>query len=117
MAPDHSSTSPARAFTDTESSNDLALGPLAPALRPCVRGKFIFVGGEKLYIRGVTYGTFKPDDRGDEFPAPPPRWLLDAAQGNGLRVMVGLPVERAIAFLDYRECSRSIEQMVRSVVG
>ena len=140
MAPDHSSTSPARAFTDTESSNDLALGPLAPALRPCVRGKFIFVGGEKLYIRGVTYGTFKPDDRGDEFPAPPvverdfalmaangvncirtytppPRWVLDAAQGYGLRVMVGLPVERAIAFLDYRECSRSIEQMVRSVVG
>ena len=29
--------------------------------RPEVRGKFIFVGEEKLYVRGVTYGTFRPD--------------------------------------------------------
>src|SRR5437870_3956189 len=28
--------------------------------RPEVRGKFLYVGGEKLWIRGVTYGTFKP---------------------------------------------------------
>src|SRR6266699_1946450 len=107
--------------------------------RPTVRGKFIFVGEEKFYVRGVTYGTFRPDENGDEFPAPrmmerdfalmaengintvrtytaPPRWLLDAAQRHGLRVMVGLPVEREAAFLDYEECAQSTEQMVREKV-
>jgi glycosyltransferase involved in cell wall biosynthesis len=107
--------------------------------RPCVRGKFIFVGGEKLYVRGVTYGTFRPDADGCEFPSPkvveqdfalmaangvnalrtyttPPVWLLDAAQRHGLRVMVGLPVERSFAFFDYRACARSIEEMVRQQV-
>ena len=80
---------------------------------PHARGKFLFVGDQKLYVRGVTYGTFRPDARGDEFPppelverdfalmaanginavrtyTPPPRWLLDAAHRHGLRLMVGL---------------------------
>src|SRR6266540_4403992 len=110
-----------------------------PEVRPHVRGKFIFVGDEKFFIRGVTYGTFRPDANGDEFPArdrvegdfammvqnginavrtytPPPRWLLDAAQRRGLRVLVGLPVERSAAFLDYSDCVWSIEQMVREQV-
>ena len=35
-----------------------------PALvRPHVRGKFIFAGEEKFYVRGVTYGAFQPDAR------------------------------------------------------
>jgi len=107
--------------------------------RPQVRGKFLFVGEEKFFIRGVTYGTFRPDANGDEFPrrelvkhdfelmrangintvrtyTPPPRWLLDAAQEHGLRIMVGLPVERSAAFLDYDDCLRSIEKMVRDHV-
>ena len=29
--------------------------------RPHSHGKFIFVGDEKFYLRGVTYGTFAPD--------------------------------------------------------
>src|SRR2546425_9938175 len=40
----------------------------APGVRPCVRGKFLFVGDEKLYVRGVTYGAFTPDAAGDEDP-------------------------------------------------
>ena len=83
-------------------------------IRPHVKGKFIFIGDEKLYVRGVTYGTFRPDENGSEYHTPdvverdfaqmeavglnavrtytvPPRWLLDAAQRHGLRVMVGLP--------------------------
>src|SRR5229473_3983704 len=78
-------------------------------MRPRVQGKFFFVGDEKLYVRGVTYGTFRPNLQGDEFPrlkivhrdfarmaasgvntvrtyTPPPLWLLDAAQRHGLRV-------------------------------
>src|SRR5437667_372615 len=119
------------------SSNGSANGLAVHRLR--AQGKFFFVGEEKLYIRGVTYGTFRPNEDGEEFPArevverdfaqmvangvntvrtytPPPVWLLDAAQRHGLRVMAGLPVERSVAFLDYRKCARSIEQMVRAEV-
>jgi len=36
---------------------------------PSARGKFVFAGDDKLYVRGVTYGTFRPNDDGDEYPA------------------------------------------------
>src|SRR5437899_12833727 len=44
----------------------LALSVPAPPLvgRPSVRGKFLFVGDQKLYVRGVTYGAFEPDADG-----------------------------------------------------
>src|SRR6266540_283316 len=42
----------------------------ATAARPRVQGKFLFVGSDKFYVRGVTYGTFRPDSTGTEFPAP-----------------------------------------------
>ena len=35
--------------------------------RPSARGKFIWVGEEKLYVRGVTYGTFRPDASGNQY--------------------------------------------------
>ena len=44
---------------------------------------------------------------------PPPRWLLDLALANGLRVMVGLPWEQHIAFLDDPTRARQIEERVR----
>ena len=28
--------------------------------RPRVGGKFLFAGEQKLWVRGVTYGTFRP---------------------------------------------------------
>ncbi|PYK99371.1 MAG: glycosyl transferase [Verrucomicrobia bacterium] len=111
----------------------------ATRCRARVHGKFIFVGDEKLYVRGVTYGTFRPNEQGEEFPAPevverdfalmaangvnavrtytpPPLWLMDAAHRHGLRIMAGLPVERSVAFLDYRKCARALEEMVRTEV-
>src|SRR2546423_15719874 len=39
------------------------------AVRPGIQGKFIFLARQKLYLRGVTYGTFRPDPNGDEFPS------------------------------------------------
>ncbi len=103
------------------------------------RGKFLYVGSEKLYVRGVTYGTFRPDAAGDPYPEPdgvardfaemasrginavrlytaPPRWLMDLAQQHGLRVMVGLPWEQHVAFLEDRETGRRIEKRVRDAV-
>ena len=41
--------------------------PAASDLRPWVRGKFLFVGDDKLYVRGVTYGAFRPDEDGHEY--------------------------------------------------
>src|SRR5437667_8988129 len=107
--------------------------------RLSVRGKFLFAGEEKFFVRGVTYGTFRPNAQGEEFPepaiverdfakmaanevnavrtyTPPPGWLLAAAQRHGLRIMAGLPVERSVAFLDYHDCARAIEEMVRTEV-
>src|SRR5258705_2285619 len=112
---------------------------IKPAGRPCVHGKFLFVGDEKLYIRGVTYGTFRPRADGTEVPEPevverdfaamaangfnavrlysvPPVWLLDAAQRHGLRVMIGLPVERYIGFLAEKKKAPDIEEVVRAGV-
>jgi O-antigen biosynthesis protein len=107
--------------------------------RPIVRGKFLFVGDEKLYVRGVTYGTFSPDVHGNEFPSPevvdrdfgqmaangvnavrvftpPPRQLLDAAQGYGLRVMVGLSAERDVGFLVDKKGAPDLTELVRARV-
>src|SRR4029450_13339372 len=107
--------------------------------RPKVQGKFLFVGDEKLWIRGVTYGTFRPDTGGNEYHDPetveddfaqmaesglnairtytvPPRWLLDAAQRHGLPVMIGLPWEQHVTFLDDKKRARSIEARVRAGV-
>ena len=78
---------------------ELPVSPVTPATpgiieytpllaRPQVRGKFIYVCDRKLYLRGVTYGTFRPDDRGDQYPSPD---LVerDFAQmaANGINVM------------------------------
>jgi O-antigen biosynthesis protein len=89
------------------------------------------MGKDKFYVRGVTYGTFRPGADGDHYPEPdvverdfarmaanglnavrtytaPPRWLLDAARRHGLYVMVGLPWEQHIIFLDDRRRANSI---------
>ncbi len=113
--------------------------PVVEGVRPRVAGKFLFVGDEKFYIRGVTYGPFRPDEEGCEYHTPeqveqdfelmaryginsvrtytvPPRWLLDIAQKHGLRVMVGLPWEEHITFLDNRKLAQDIERRVREGV-
>ena len=107
--------------------------------RPRVAGKFLAAGGEKLYLRGVTYGTFAPGPEGHGYPdirkvrrdfaamagagvnavrtyTVPPAWLLDLAGQHGLRVMAGLPWEQHVAFLDERNRPREIEQRVREMV-
>jgi O-antigen biosynthesis protein len=116
-----------------------ALSNPATQGRPRVEGKFICAGDRKLYLQGVTYGTFHLNNEGQEEYRPdvvvedflrmaasgvnavrtytvPPAWLLDAAQQAGLRVLVGLPWEQHIAFLDDPQRVRSIEARVRDGV-
>jgi len=103
--------------------------------RPTASGKFLVTGDEKLYVRGVTYGTFHPDLEGHEFPArtvvshdfammrasnvnavrtytPPPVWLLDEAESHGLRVLVGLGGERYVGYLNDGRREAEIARMV-----
>lgn len=107
--------------------------------RPRVCGKFVFLEDQKFYIRGVTYGTFRPREDGSEYPDPqvvekdfammsangvnavrtytlPPRWLLDAALRNGLRVMMGLPLDRYVGFLTDKKGAPDLEGLVRTGV-
>jgi GT2 family glycosyltransferase len=90
-----------------------------------VRGRGFCIGEHPLSLRGVTYGAFRPNGAGDPFPepeqvirdfaamahhgvnavrvyTPPPRWLLDQAQAEGLRVLAGLCWEQHVAFLESR---------------
>src|SRR5688572_25205092 len=85
--------------------------------RPEVKGKFIYKGNRKIYLKGVTYGTFKPRDDGYQFPdevtiksdllqmaeegfncvrtyTVPSKALLDLAYELNIYVMVGLPWEQ-----------------------
>src|SRR5215204_2216804 len=112
------------------------------SIRARVQGKFLFAGEEKLYIRGVTYGPFRPSDDGAQYHSPevierdfaqiaanginvvrtytvpPPRWFLDIAHRHDLRVMVGLPDEELrFPFLSDRQRIRSIEERVRAGVS
>src|SRR5437870_13384283 len=104
--------------------------------RPKVRGKFLYVGTEKFWVRGISYGTFYVDDNGEErrteemvrrdftqiaasgfnvvrIHTGPPRWFLDLALEHGLRVMVGLNWGEHMAFLDEPGKVREIEDRVR----
>ena len=104
--------------------------------RPRVRGKFLFLGDEKFWVKGVTYGTFAQDENGIERFVPqiverdfagiaengfnvvrtytvPPRWVLDTAWRNGLRVMVGIPVEVPMALIDEPGKPGEIEDWAR----
>jgi O-antigen biosynthesis protein len=106
--------------------------------RPKVAGKFLYLGNEKLWVRGVTYGAFRPDAHGNEYHdlkvierdfaqiaanglnavriphTMPPRSLLDAAQRHGLRVMVGLSAEQYVGFLIDKKDAPDIEGLVRA---
>ena len=92
-------------------------------LKPRVAGKFIYIGEEKFFIKGVSYGAFRPDEFGYEYQdkerlekdfrqmcqngintvriphTSPPRHLLDIAEKHGLKVMIGLSAEQYVGYL------------------
>ena len=106
--------------------------------RPHTRGKFLFVGNDKFWVRGVTYGAFKPGPAGGEYEnievldrdfalmaanglnavriphTTPRRELLDIAQKHGLRVMVGLSAEQYAGYLIDRRGAPDIAELIQN---
>src|SRR6188768_966803 len=104
-----------------------------------IKGKFLYDGADKFYVKGVTYGTFRPEND-NQFPTAeivaqdfrmmaeagincvrtytvPPLELLNIADQNGLKVMVGLPWEQHITFLDDKSRKNDIIRRVREATA
>jgi O-antigen biosynthesis protein len=102
-------------------------------------GKYLFDGAQKFYIRGVSYGPFAPNSRGERYPeperaaadfalmkrlganvirlyVPPPPWMIEEAQKAGLRMMLGIPWPFHMAFLDSADMMREIRDAIRNTV-
>ncbi len=109
-----------------------------PRVRPVA--KFFLEGDRKFFVKGVTYGPFKPDAEGNYLGRsaqvdsdlalmrkaglntvriyhPPPGWFLDRCADAGMRVMVTLPWEKHIEFLHERSIRKQIAETVRTAVG
>jgi GT2 family glycosyltransferase len=104
-----------------------------------VRGKFLWSGATKFFMRGVSYGPFQPDAMGSPFPSVeqinqdfalmrqagintirtynvPPQRLLDLALQWNIHVLVGIPWEQHICFLDDRQTMENIRASVSRAV-
>ncbi len=103
--------------------------------RPVIDGKFLTVSGERFYVKGVTYGTFAPDENNFQFPelkrvdkdfqqmvksgintirtyTVPPKEILDFAMLYGIKLMIGLPWEQHLTFLDSKKQEKQIIKRV-----
>src|SRR5690349_16480895 len=91
--------------------------------RVSVDGKFFRLGDQKFYITGLSYGPFAPDTLGSRFASAeqsakdltqiqqlganlvrvyhvPPRWFLELAFDRGLKVLIDIPWNKHLCFLD-----------------
>jgi hypothetical protein len=104
-----------------------------------VSGKFLRVGDEKVRLRGISYGPFRPNAAGAPFPEdsrltsdlehlwalkfdtvrlydPPNDHLLSEAQRLGLRLIVGIPWTDHVDFLRDPALQKKIIRAVRETV-
>jgi GT2 family glycosyltransferase len=102
--------------------------------------KFFFEGDRKFFVKGITYGPFKPDAEGNYLGRPeqvdadlilmrqigfnvvriyhvPPRWFLDRCATAGMRVLVTLPWAKHVEFLRERRARHEVEEAVRVAVS
>ena len=104
------------------------------------RGKYLFDGERKFFARGVSYGPFAPNLKGERYPepdrvradfalmrefganllrcyVPPPDWMIEEAGRAELRLMVvGIPWPFHMAFLDSPQMVREIRETIRKGV-
>ena len=95
----------------------------ASRFRVTLDGKFFRLGQKKFFVKGVTYGPFVPGHDGEQFASPeetahdfglirelganvlriytvPPRWFLDLAHRTELKVLIDIPWNKQVCFLD-----------------
>ncbi len=111
-----------------------SLGPVR------AQGKFFFDGDRKFFVKGITYGPFKPDAAGNYLGTPeqlkrdlaqmrevglnivriyhtPPLWFLDECAATGVRVLITLPWAKHIEFLRKKEMRHTVTESVRAAVA
>ncbi|MDB6068701.1 MAG: glycosyl transferase family 2 [Pedosphaera sp.] len=107
--------------------------------RVTVDGKFFRLGEKKFYPKGVSYGPFAPNAERGTFASleqtradfaqirdlganlvrvyhVPPRWFLDLADEHGLKVLVDIPWNKHLCFLDSEKLKNEARQAVREAV-
>ncbi|HYK23992.1 MAG TPA: glycosyltransferase [Candidatus Acidoferrum sp.] len=107
-------------------------------IRPAA--KFFLEGDKKFFVKGVTYGPFKPDAEGNYLGRPeqvdadlalmrqvglnvvriyhaPPPWFLERCTSAGMRVLVTLPWEKHIEFLREKSIRKQIAETVRDTAS
>ncbi len=109
--------------------------------RVSVDGKFFRLGTDKLYIKGLAYGPFAPSSAAEAsgFPSPeqaardfaqirslgantlriyevPPKWFLDFAAAQSLKLLVDVPWRTHVCFLDSAEHRQEAFTAVRRAV-
>lgn len=102
-----------------------------------VDGKFFARDGERLHLRGVTYGPFAPNVAGELFPEltvtrrdfaamqmmgvnclrlyhVPPEWLLHLADECGMLLLISIAWSWHLCFLDEPELMREAREVARA---
>jgi O-antigen biosynthesis protein len=116
------------------SSSENLTGEKSP--RVTARSKFLFQGGKKFLLKGVTYGPFKPSPPENIFlPSreqvrrdltqmqecgintvrlyhSPPPWFLDECDSHEIKAFITLPWEQHVCFLDTHKSRHAIRQRI-----
>jgi glycosyltransferase involved in cell wall biosynthesis len=111
----------------------------ASGARVTLDGKFFRLGPEKFFVKGVTYGPFANNAAGEPFASReqtqadflrlrelqanvlrvyyvPPPWLLDLAAVHGLKVLIDVPWNKHLCFLDSENLADRARAAVLSAV-
>lgn len=107
--------------------------------QPTVSGRFFRINRQKFYPKGVTYGPFAPNGDGEHFAGReqtaldfelirdlganllriyhvPPRWFLDLADEHGLKLLIDIPWDKHVCFLDSFASQEAAFRAVRQAV-
>jgi GT2 family glycosyltransferase len=107
--------------------------------RVTVDGKFFRLDEKKFYVKGVSYGPFAPNAAGQLFACPeqtaadfaqirelgvnvirlyqvPAKWFLDLAAAQDLKVLIDIPWNRHLCFLDSPQYRAQARDAVRLAV-
>src|SRR5580765_5324933 len=108
--------------------------------RVSVDGKFFRLGEKKFYVKGVAYGPFAPNAAGQPFASPeqtasdfaqirnlganliriyhvPGKWFLDLAAQHELKVLIDVPWNKHLCFLDSAEQRQAARETVKRAVS